>query len=312
MEALLQWGLDCIRLIQSFASPPLTAVMRIITMLGSSAVYAILLPLVYWCFDEKKGLRLGLVVFISVWVNLSLKFFLDQPRPFFPGYDPSVGMIPERLGGLPSGHAQNSLVLLMFIASWGKKKWLYAAAAGLCLLISFSRIYLGVHFPSDVLAGWLLGGIILWAWFLLGGRVEALLARRGFRAEMIAAAALSFIMILYKPAEEALLPGGMVLGMAAGCSLNKRFIGFASARVFGRTGAAKIASLLARLVMGMAGMAIIFAAFGKLIPESRLAGHYWIVHFLRFAAAAFWLSAGAPWLFCLLRLAEAGNVRSGE
>jgi membrane-associated phospholipid phosphatase len=302
MEAILQWGLDFIRLIQSFASPPLTAVMRIITMLGSSVVYAILLPLVYWCFDEKKGLRLGLAVLISAWVNLSLKFLLDQPRPFFPGYDPLVGMIPERLGGLPSGHAQNSLVLFIFIASWGKKKWMYAAAA-LCLLIGFSRIYLGVHFPSDVLGGWMLGGSILWAWFLLDGRVEALLARGGFRAEMIAAAALSFIMILYKPAEEALLPGGMVLGMAAGYSLNKRFIGFAGARVFGRTGAAKNASLFARFVIGMAGMVIVFAAFGKFIPESRLAGHYLIAHFLRFAAAAFWVSAGGPWLFCLLRLA---------
>ncbi|GHV96038.1 phosphatidic acid phosphatase [Spirochaetia bacterium] len=304
MEAILQWGLDLIRLVQSFASPPLTAVMRIITEFGSATAYMALLPLIYWCYDERKGLRLGLAILVSAWLNLSLKFFLNQPRPFFAGYDPSVGMISERFGGLPSGHAQNSLVMWTIIASWGKRKWLFGITALICLLVSFSRIYLGVHFPSDIFGGWVLGSLVLCAYFFSGKRIEALLAKGGFRAEIYAAAAVAFIMILYRPGAEILMPGGMFLGMAAGYSLNKRYIGFKSSGLFGRTGAAKYLTLLARFVLGIAATAIILLAFEKVIPQNHFADFYLILHFLRFTVTALWVYAGAPWLFCVLHLAE--------
>jgi membrane-associated phospholipid phosphatase len=305
MEGVLQWGLDFIRLIQSFANPPLTAVMRIFTGLGSSAVCVILLSLLYWCYDEKKGLRLGLALLISVWLNLTFKLLLNQPRPFFPAYDPAVGMIPEQLGGLPSGHAQNSLVMWTIIASWGRRKRFFAAAAVLCLLISFSRIYLGVHFPSDILGGWLLGGAVLFGYFLLVPHIEALLERGGFRAKMYAASAAAFIMILYRPADEALMGGGLFFGMAAGYNLNKRYIGFKSAGVSGRSKAAKYAVLGARFFLGIAGMVLVFAASGKILHLTRQSDFYYIFYFIRLVIAALWVSAGAPWLFRVFRLAGA-------
>jgi hypothetical protein len=86
MEPVLQWWLDFIRAVQTFSFPVLTLVMRIITAMGGWAVFLLALPLLYWCVDEKKGMRLCLILIISVWINMSLKFFLDQPRPFFEGY----------------------------------------------------------------------------------------------------------------------------------------------------------------------------------------------------------------------------------
>ena len=312
MEAILQWGLDCIRLIQSYANPPLTFCMRIITSLGSAPAYIVLLPLVYWCYDENKGLRLGAAVLISAWLNISLKFLFDQPRPFFAEYDPALGMIPERLGGFPSGHAQNSLVLWTIIASWGKKKRYLFAAALVCLLVSFSRIYLGVHFPTDILGGWILGGIVLCVYFLLGKRIEAALEHGGFRCGVITAALAAFGMILYRPGEEALMPGGMLLGMGTGYCLNRRFTGFASAAIFGKTCIAKYLILLGRFVLGMAGMVLLFAALEKIISQTRHSGNYQLFYFLRFALLALWISAGAPWLFRFLRLAGTETENSNR
>lgn len=316
MEAALQWGLDLIRIVQSYSNPPLTAVMRIITGLGSSVAYIILLPFVYWCVDEKKGLRLGLAVLISAWINITLKFLLDQPRPFFEGYDLSVGMVVEQLGGFPSGHAQNSLVAWMIIASWGRGKRFYAAAALICFLIGFSRIYLGVHFPTDVLGGWIIGGLFLAAYFFIGRQLEnqiddesrkgsplkKLLERGGLRLELIIMALAAFIMILYRPNEEAVIPGGILLGMAAGYILNKRYIGFKSSCGFCAAGAAKYIAAFFRFLPGIAAAFLIFEAFGTIIPKNRFADHYLILYFLRFAATSLWIYAGAPWFFRVLPL----------
>ena len=303
MEAVLQRGLECIALVQSYSSLQLTVIMKTITGLGSPAVYLIVLPLIYWCIDEKKSLRLGIAVLISAWINLALKFLLDQPRPFFADYDPSVGMIAERLGGFPSGHAQNSLVMWIIIASWGKKKRHYAAAALLCLLVGFSRVYLGVHFPTDVFGGWLLGGMILCGYFFASRKIEALLAAGGPRAGMIACAALAFAMILYRSATELLLPAGMILGLGAGYVLNRRSIGFTAAALFGRTGAHKYLTFAGRFALGTAVMILLYIATGKLTAPGDATGNYRLFIFLRFALLAFWVSAGAPWFFRFLRLA---------
>jgi len=307
MESILQWGLDFIRAVQSIASPPLTFVMRIITFLGGESVYMVMLPLLYWCIDEKKGVRLGVVILISAWVNVSLKFLFDQPRPFFEGYDPALGIITEKLGGMPSGHAQNSLVLLIIIASWIKKKWAYICASLLCLLLGFSRIYLGVHFPTDVLAGWVLGGIILCGYFLFGKRIEALLVKGGTRAGMIASALVSFIMILYLPGRELLMPAGILLGLGAGYCLNRRYVNFASGQTPGRMGIARYLILFIRFLLGMAGFILVYIALGKILPGE--GGNQHLFGFIRYVLVGLWVSVAAPWVFVKLHL---GGIESKE
>jgi len=279
--------------------------MRVITNTGSAAAYMVLVSFIYWCVDEKKGLRLAVVLLISVWINLALKFFLDQPRPFFEGYDPSVGMTPEIMGGFPSAHAQNSLVVWMIIASWGIIPRLpraahFCIASFLCLLIGFSRVYLGVHFPTDVLGGWLLGGLILAVYFMAGSRIEALLESP--RAGLIAAAALAFAMNMYRPSELMLMPGGMILGLGIGCFLCRRYMVF-NASLKDRTGMAKSLTLLVRYALGITAMVLLYTATGKAVSGLRGSGNYQLYVFTRYVLAALWLSAGAPWIFCKLRLA---------
>jgi membrane-associated phospholipid phosphatase len=303
MEAILQWGLDCIRLIQGMASPPVTLFFRIITEMGSANAY-IIIPFIFWCVDEKKSFRLALAVFISAWLNLALKMLVNQPRPFFEAYDPSLGMITERFGGFPSGHAQISLVMWIIIASWGKKKWHYVAAALFCLLVGLSRVYLGVHFPTDVFGGWLIGGVLLCVYFLAGSRIEKFLAGHGPRAGLIAGAALAFIMILYRPLADMVMLGGMILGLVTGYFLCTRYINFTAASCSGRSGAAKYLNLVVRFLLGITGLVLLFVASGKIINKFYPSGNDELFAFLRFALITLWVSAGAPWLFCLLRLAE--------
>lgn len=285
--------------------------MNIVTWFGSAWFWFTLLPLVFWCAGEKKGIEIGVTVMVSAWLNITLKFLFGQPRPFWDGYDPGLAFIPENLNGFPSGHAQTALVIWIIAASWTKKNWAFAVAAFVVLLIGFSRVYLGVHFPTDILGGWIIGAITLAAYFLWKDSIEELLARGGFRAQLIVSAAAAFIMILYNPAsaqaapggvEALLLPGGIVLGMGAGYALTVRYTGFHSG-FSGHEGAAAFLSALGRIVTGAAGTALLFIVLektrGMLGPGFNRLGI-----FIRFAVFALWIYAGAPRLFVLLRLAE--------
>ncbi len=159
MDSVLAWGIDVIRSVQLIETPALNSVMRFITLAGSEYFYLIMLPIVLWCIEEKVGARLGLIVLFSSFVNTWLKeVFMGafkQLRPY--QIDPSVGLSSETSFSLPSGHAQGSSTLWGFLASYIKKPWGLIFALFFPLLIGFTRVYLGVHYPSDIFAGWALG-----------------------------------------------------------------------------------------------------------------------------------------------------------
>ncbi|MCL2879368.1 MAG: phosphatase PAP2 family protein [Treponema sp.] len=307
MENILHWELGIIQFIQRGAGQPLTTLMIGITQLGSAAAYLILIPLIYWCINEKKGFVLGLVILISAWLNLTLKFVLNQPRPFFAGFDPSLQMVPEKLGGLPSGHAQNALVMWIIIASWVRKKWAYAGAAIICLAVSFSRVYLGVHFPTDILGGWIAGGIVLCVYFLFNGKIEELLDKGGYRAQIISIAILSFIMLFYRPSDDFLLQSAILLGMGAGYIINKKSIQFKSAITLQYKPLIKLGIAVIRFLLGITVTVLVFVIFRKIIPSVRETSYYQIVYFFQYALIGLWVTAGAPWLFGILHLAEKGQ-----
>jgi hypothetical protein len=200
----------------------------------------------------------------------------------------------------------------IIIASWMGKKRYYIAAVLLSLLIGFSRVYLGVHFPTDLAGGWLLGGIVLAVYFIFGERLESLLIRGGMRLQLVVCAAAAFVMILYNPErardmsgglQALLMPGAVILGMGAGFSLTVRYLGFHAADNFGRRGAAQFFTLCARFFLGAAGIAVVFIVLSPLVRA--LGGElYRLGIFVQFAFLELWIYTGAPWLFQRLRLAE--------
>ena len=305
MEDMLQWQLHWIKSIQAW---PLSGVFawffRIITELGSAWVFFMLIPFIYWCIDEKKGLRLGIVMIISLWINLAMKQLFDQPRPFFPNYDASVNIfgLNEKMGGFPSGHAQNSLVMWCIIASWGRKKWLCGSIAAIvCLLISFSRVFMGVHFPTDIIGAWLIGGIIVCVYFLAGKKIESLLSAHSTRVGMYACAVLAFAMIQYRPVPELLVPSGLLIGLGFGRHLC-RLTGF-SVETVGKTGIVKIFILAARFAVGMGGLVLLYFFSKDMILDMVGNSNFQLIVFIYSLLMAVLIFAGLPGLFCLLRLA---------
>ena len=108
-----------------------------------------------------SGLRIAVILSVSDSLNTFFKFVFHQARPGC--FSENVRPIhAEASYGLPSGHAQHAMAVWGTIGAYGRGNLRFLMTA-LIFLIGFSRIVLAVHFPTDVLVGWLIGGLILWA-----------------------------------------------------------------------------------------------------------------------------------------------------
>jgi membrane-associated phospholipid phosphatase len=138
--------------------------MEVVTALGSQTLMIGLLSLVFWSVDAGLGARAYLVLMGSAMVNGVLKVGTHGARPAW--YDFTVRpMSQESTFGLPSGHSQNSMAVWGYLAARLRPRWRWAwpVAGVLIALIVFSRLYLGVHFTTDVVAGLAVGALLLWA-----------------------------------------------------------------------------------------------------------------------------------------------------
>jgi membrane-associated phospholipid phosphatase len=136
--------------IHTIAWPPLTALVRGVTMLGAPAFLFFLTCIAVWHLVSQRrradAIRLTLAGMGSEAINEALKllFHRDRPSPFF-------GLHAPDSYSFPSGHAIASACFYITLAVIFRRSRI--AAASLALAIGFSRIYLGVHYPSDVIAG---------------------------------------------------------------------------------------------------------------------------------------------------------------
>lgn len=184
---LLAWGVaegvvrDCdegaLRAVEELHGGALTVVMRVVTFLGGDLgvvipTAAAVIVLVVVCRPRLREALFVVVAMVGSGVlQLVTKLVFERPRP-----DVLEPLVAVTTYSYPSGHAMASatLALALSIVCWPTRWRLAAIAGGLVftLLIAFSRMYLGVHYPSDIVAGWLLAVawvVLAWLAFAVAG-----------------------------------------------------------------------------------------------------------------------------------------------
>ena len=155
-------------ILRYLATPRLTTFFLVVSAMGSAETFALLGPVVAVMYGwQRRWLQVG--TWLSALVggailNQLLKGVFARPRPFLP--DP---LLIEAGYSFPSAHAMLSLIVYGVLAyftvlglmNWGARTTVILGAASLVLLIGFSRMYLGVHYFSDVAAGYAAGGVWL-------------------------------------------------------------------------------------------------------------------------------------------------------
>lgn len=290
MDGVLEWGYDVILWAQQF-SPELDGAFKAITTLGAEQAFLLILPLVYWCWNKRYGARLGGLLMVSAYVNLILKDLFDQPRP---SPDRVEVLAEENSPGLPSGHSQGSIVVYGFLSALIGQPWAWVAAGLIAFGVGLSRIYLGVHFPTDVLGGWLVGIVVLGLYLWAEPELEYRLRPWPWSYKMAAAAIVPLALFLVYPNESSAQLMGVLLGLTTGLLAELRWVGFSAG--------GPLWQRALRFGVGTIILVIVWLGTKAVLPDEpeTIARFY---RLLRYALVGAWASLGAPWLFVKVGLA---------
>lgn len=152
--------INIIKTLRDISSPSLDIIFRCLTFMGEQVILILLIAIVYFLMDKKEGQKIGFALVSTLLLNNSLKGVIKYERPFVysSDYKPADIAIESATGySFPSGHTQNATTLYTSLALTFKKQWLTITCISLIIIVGFSRIYLGVHFPKDVVFGVIFG-----------------------------------------------------------------------------------------------------------------------------------------------------------
>jgi membrane-associated phospholipid phosphatase len=326
MEAWIETGLAIIVWIQGLGAW-LTSPMKTITFLGNEEFYLFVAPAIYWCLDARLGLRLGISLMLSAIVNAGFKVAFRGPRPYWvetslPAYSAETSF------GFPSGHAQNAAVVWGLMANHIKRSWTWVIAMLLIFLIGFSRLYLAVHFPHDVLFGWLIGALILWLIIKFESRFVAWFSRYAPSSQVLLAFCASILLILCVGLIRLLIGDYQVpqMWIMAAAQANPEANPIAPLALSGMiSNAGTLFGLatggiwlhqkgwmdargawwkrLLRFMVGILGVFILWFGLGEVFPRGETMLPY-LLRYIRYALVGFWISGLAPWLFMRVKIAE--------
>jgi membrane-associated phospholipid phosphatase len=318
MENLYQLEIIWILIVQAMGDW-LASPLKLFSMFGNEEFYLLIMPILYWSVDPIFGFRMAIMLLLSNGVNAIFKLAFHAPRPYW--FDGQVrALISETSFGAPSGHSQNAASIWGLMAVILRKTWVRVVIVLVIGLIGFSRIYLGVHFISDVLMGWLIGGLLLLVYLKIERPIAAWLRYRTLpqmyllalgssiviaAAILLTAASLGGWTVPVEWQERALaaFPGEEIhpLSVDGAFTVSGTWLGLmlGVAWLYHRGGYSASGSIdqrAFRSLVGLIGVALLWYGLGQIFPRGDDLLSYGLRYF-RYALIGLWVSAAAPMLF---------------
>jgi membrane-associated phospholipid phosphatase len=284
-------GPAILRAIQSISSPWLDTFWCGVTNLHAETFYLVALPTLLWVFDKRFARYLVSVFLLGLWANNVLKELFNTVRPVDGQNGVHRVALCENTGtgpAFPSGHAQNALMFWGAIALKVHRKWFTAFAVLLIFMIGFSRLYLGLHWPLDVIGGWAIGGALLFGFertygFWVGDGYT-------FRQRLLWGSIIPLSTLLVIPFLHGMVPkelyvfSGAYLGFWIGAVVEEEYVGF-------NPRAGNLLTQAAKIVIGLGMLFAIKQGVKLILPTTGIAD------FVRYALVGAGATFGAPWVF---------------
>lgn len=153
---MFNFELEILKWLEGLRTSFLNVLFESITVLGEETLIILLVVALWFAVDKKLAQQVFFVTATSLSVNGIIKNFAQVPRPFTKGI--SCVRVDTATGySFPSGHTQGFATWSSFFAIKVKKIWLSVLVGVLITLVAVSRLYLGAHYPSDVIVAVVLG-----------------------------------------------------------------------------------------------------------------------------------------------------------
>lgn len=224
--------MEFLRWIAEWRNPVFDALFGVLTYAGGEVVFILAALTVLWCIDKKRGYYLLFCGFFGLICVQVLKMAFRIPRPWV--LDPDFQIVEKARAGatgysFPSGHTQNAVTLYGGLAVSSRKRWMRVGGWALCVLIAFSRMYLGVHTPLDVGVSFAIGVCVVLVTGILFRRLSG--ARSGLwylfgAAVLLTLGNLLFVELYRFPADvdavnftDAIKVAWQILGMVSGLAV---------------------------------------------------------------------------------------------
>lgn len=300
---------------------PLLELFQLASFMGEVEGYVLMVAAIYVVLDKRLGVRLGVLVLLTMSLNHVLKTIIKNPRPFIADgtYLDHWAVSADRAHDLateystPSGHAMAAAAFYGFIFAQTKNRAVRALAVVAAILVGASRPYLGVHYVEDIIMGWAIGlvvvvvavryveGIAAW-WSRMPAARQATICVAATVMLWAATVALSGWRIDGQP-RAFLGYAGLITGMLIAQPLELRLVDFDPKS---STWIAKLVRYIVSVALVLATLAALDIAFAALADEYSVPGY--LLQYLRYTIAGIVGIFAAPWLFTRAQLAAVGRA----
>ena len=267
------------------------------TAFGEELVLFIVLPIFYWVFNKEVSHIVAVSSFASMAVNGVIKDLAQVERPIgnpdirFVAVDNfliDTVSLKEGSYSFPSGHSQTISTMMFGISFFYNKKKLWIVSTVLVLLVMLSRMYLGVHWPLDVLVGGALGLVFAFAGYKL-----LINKSMGTRIKIYFIVALaSVFLLIFANKSDTYKAIGACFGFALGALFEYKYVNFVP----------KEGTVIKKVLRCILGLVILLILKEGLKPLFGLIGDYNFLDFLRYAIIIFVAIGFYPFIFKKLKL----------
>lgn len=249
----MDWEINLIEWVQKSLGGSHSTIGTVMGFVGGEFGLVLILLTIYFCWKKEVGKRLSMIVMlVNCWGPL-IKSIVLRPRPYMShpervngikidGNSTSLEDVAAQGYSFPSSHSSSVMALFIPLAREVKKRWMWIVAIVMTFLVGVSRVIAGMHYPTDVLAGWALGLVGAWVYLTLEKKIRNVLTLR------LILLATTLPGLLYVRTDDYFTALGLMSGLVAAFSFEEKFVNFQDTR-----------NLFAKILRIVGGVLLFFA-----------------------------------------------------
>lgn len=297
----MNFQLNILKFFQSMRTPVLNVLFLILTISTEVPVIILFTAITYWCINKKYGQKLLFTLIPNIIINTGIKELVKAPRPI--GLEGIESLRTHTATGysFPSGHTQSATTFWTTLMIIFKKKWLYILGTIIIFGVGISRLYLGVHWPVDVIFGWIFGIVFTVIFAKLFDIVD-----ESKNYKLLYFILVPFILFIFIVKSESYIKYlGLLLGLIIGYIIEDKFIKFKTINDYKREEDTNykennnknyIVKCVYRFILGIITLGILYLVLDYIMIDNA------IFSSIKYLIISLYAIVGVPALFKVVKL----------